>query len=211
MPRDVDIELERLGALELLHFRRHTTLTGNYVPGEGAVYGAKAFIFGEAPGAQEALARRPFVGPCQVLRYLMDIAGLFAAPSNGGPTHEPNVWLTNTVKFRPPGNRTPTQQEISTARHFLLAEWITVGSPRIVVPVGRVAFEALMNRPASILQHAGMLISCTSKTDRRPLAIWPMLHPSFALRNPGVQPMVEDHWEEFGKWLAAKGKLLADN
>lgn len=177
-----------------------SNLSEVYVPGEGD--NPEAFIIGEAPGAQEELLRRPFVGPSGcVMRDLMAIAGLFTTPSGCGPPYEPNCWLTNTVKFRPPRNRTPTPDEIKASRPWLRAEWVAVGKPRVIVPVGGVALTAVTGKPQSILVAAGKLHKYRSR-EGIDLCIWPMVHPSYGIRGgASVQAVLEQDWERFADWM----------
>lgn len=175
--------------------------------GEGA--NPIAMIIGEAPGAQEELQSRPFVGPAGlVLRDLMAIAGLnanpYPYPLNGEiPT---NSWLTNTVKFRPFRNRTPTNHEILVFREYLLIEWQAIGRPEIIIPVGGAALTAVLGLGShSILKMAGQLINRPSRTvPNLMLAIWPMVHPSFAMRSGStrLQELLERDWQRLGAWLA---------
>jgi uracil-DNA glycosylase family 4 len=175
-------------------------LSSVYVPGEGD--NARVMIIGEAPGAQEEIKRRPFVGAAgKVLRELMSFADLY---TGGTPQlGVANCWLTNVVKFRPPGNRTPTPTEVMGVRHLLRKEWVAVGRPAIVVPVGAVALAAVkgFKRKYSILRVAGNPMLQLSQ-EGHTMVVWPMIHPSFGLRNKPVIPMIEKHWEEFGEWLA---------
>lgn len=179
------------------------SLGTRYVPGEGD--NPQAFIIGEAPGAQEEIKGRPFVGPAgAVLRQLMMLAGLHTEAFPNFP--DANCWLTNVVKFRPPGNRNPTEAEIKAARPYLREEWIAVGRPRLIIPVGGIALRAITGKQISILRAAGKCHwyagEYTGKGGPN-LAIWPMVHPSFGLRNPGVQPLLEEDWERLGKWRSA--------
>jgi len=179
-----------------------------YVPGEGG--NPMAFIIGEAPGAQEVMQRRPFVGPAgRVLRDLMSVAGLWATEqwSNGSDDHPetvgavpPNCWLTNVVKFRPPGNRKPTEQEIKAARFSLRQEWVAVGRPDIIILVGGTALEAVLGHRESILRSAGKCHTARSKYGHM-LYVWPMVHPAFGLHNPAMQPIIERDWELLGEWI----------
>ena len=173
-------------------------LSGVYVPGEGG--NPKAFIIGEAPGAQEETQRRPFVGPAGIaMRDLMAIAGLYSAFTHTGG--EPNCWLTNVVKFRPPRNRTPTPIEIKAARPYLAMEWRAVGKPRVIVPVGGTALTAITGKKQSILIAAGKLHKYRSR-EGIDLYIWPMVHPSYGIRGgPSVQAVLEKDWETFADWM----------
>lgn len=209
------IDWERLGAIEdgnqgwraaLAHDgtgHALADLSSVYVPGEGD--NPKAFIIGEAPGAQEEAQRRPFVGPAGVvMRDLMAIAGLFSTPSGCGPPYEPNCWLTNVVKFRPPRNRTPFPIEIKAARPWLLKEWEAVGSPELIIPVGGTALTAILGKPQSILRAAGKCHKAVSRSGMT-LFVWPMVHPAFGLRTPAVQPLLEADWERLAEWRRKHG------
>lgn len=180
-------------------------LSDVYVPGEGD--NPQAFIIGEAPGAQEELRRRPFVGPAgMVLRQLMDFAGfstedVYEDGRDSPPTAGANCWLTNVVKFRPPRNRTPTPLEIKAARPWLRREWQAVGRPRLIIPVGAVALHAVLGRKVSILKVSGKPQEHVSRS-MAPQQLWvyPMIHPSYGLRNEAIRPLLEKDWERLGEW-----------
>jgi uracil-DNA glycosylase family 4 len=177
-------------------------LSKNYVPGEGPFSGAEAFIIGEAPGAQEDIRRRPFIGASGiVLRQLMDLAGLWPTYSDCDRSKPANAWLTNVVKFRPPGNRAPLAVETDTFRELLVAEWQAVGAPTLIIPVGSVALSALFGKRMSILQAHGQHRRMRSAYTGQILNIWPMLHPAFALRaGPDIQELAESDWVRLGEW-----------
>lgn len=176
------------------------SLSHRYVAGEGNQ--AQAFIIGEAPGAQEDIAGRPFVGHAgQVLRDLMRIADLYAQPTvETTDALYANSWLTNVLKFRPPNNRAPTEAEIKAFRPLLIKEWHAVGTPDLIIPVGGIALRAVTGRPLSILRAAGKCHKYLSAYTGKPLYVWPMVHPSFGLRMPAVQPLLEQDWEALAKW-----------
>lgn len=200
-----EIDWDALEALRWSHFElrgayRFTDLSEIYVPGEGD--NPRVMLIGEAPGATEEIKKRPFVGKAGiVLRDLMLLANLYTGytPHFG----EANCWLTNTLKFRPPRNRNPTPKEIKIFRHLLRIEWLAIGSPRVIVPIGGIALTAIVGKPTGILAHSGKLRKATSR-DGRNLALWPMIHPSFGLRNKSAQPLIEKDWEKFGAWLNDK-------
>lgn len=182
------------------------TLGEIYVPGEGEGYPPTAFILGEAPGAQEVMARRPFVGPAgRALRDLMASAGLRTegrhVADNGKEWQEANCWLTNTVKFRPPGNRTPTEREIELARKMIRDEWLAVGCPPVVIPVGAVALEAMTGKKLSILKVSGKPEVRNTHIEGVQVTMWPMVHPSYGLRNKAMRPILEKDWIKLGAWL----------
>lgn len=194
-----EIDWERLGEIQDWNMGWRTafpSLSSIYVSGEGDR--PKAMLFGEAPGAQEELNLRPFVGPAgMVLRELMSFCGLYADPWHV----KCNCWLTNVVKFRPPRNRTPSMKEILVAREGLRWEWETIGRPSLIIPVGGVALTALTGRPMSILRWSGRLWEVSSRTTGQQLYVWPMIHPSFGLRQPAMRDLLEKDWLNLGAWL----------
>lgn len=193
-------ELETLGT-EQFHDRHFRELGHTLVPGEGD--NPIAFIIGEAPGAQEVIKGRPFVGPSgRVQRQLMSFAGLhIRGPWFANDEPESNCWLTNVVKFRPPQNRKPSHVEIVAARPYLRREWIAVGEPKLIIPVGATALQAILGISVSILKVAGRRMTLAERPD---MAVWPMIHPSFGLRgNDLVKDTIEEHWQRLGAWRNA--------
>jgi len=189
-----ELETQRLKEFRISAFNN---LGKDYVPGEGSD-NPTAFVLGEAPGAQEAAYRRPFVGPAGVvLRRLLSIGGL----------SEESCWITNTVKFRPPQNRKPTPSEIAAARPFLIREWHAVGAPRLIIAVGGVALNALL--PRNRMPITKISGKCIQRNSVRlgPCYIWPMIHPSYGIRNPGMQPILEQDWERLCAWIEKNPRI----
>lgn len=119
-----------------MNFRGIKNLYGsNIVPGEGPLP-CDLFLIGEAPGEQEDLQGKPFVGRCgQLLNKILKTIG----------RPRETVRITNAVKQRPPSNRTPTFEEIQAHRPFLLDE-IFECKPRCVVLMGKSAAQAFLNQ-----------------------------------------------------------------
>lgn len=163
------------------------------VPGEGSSR-PNVFIVGEAPGAMENTHRRPFVGASgAVLRSLItDTAEL----------RPEQYFITNVVKYRPPNNRTPEWHEIDASLPYLRKEYAALGAPAVLVAVGGTALMAL--RPRG--ETRGIL-ACAGKAIQMPggKALWPMIHPSYGLRNRNARPLMEEHWNSFGKWMKEEG------
>jgi DNA polymerase len=110
---------------------------------------------------------------------------------------EKDYFITNTVKYRPPGNRTPTWQEVAHSMPYLRAEFKAIGSPNVIVAVGSTAYGAFRPDPGrpGILTSAGV---------PQPLGrgyLIPMIHPAYGLRNPKIRPLMEEHWDRFGHWF----------
>lgn len=196
------------------------------VPGEGG--NPRVFIVGEAPGAQEAEKLRPFIGDSgKLLRALMLSAGLrcqWLGRITGAPVIPlcreglpPNCWLTNTVKYRPPKNRTPNAREIDASRPYLIEEWVTVGAPNILIAVGAVAYRALLPRAPSSsygLRIGKPLYTIVNPTLTRRaakqahVAVFAMYHPSYLLRGgPNVVKPAAQDWQRLGRFLRERGIL----
>jgi uracil-DNA glycosylase len=136
----------------------------NFVPGEGDPR-AEVVIVGEAPGATEDAEGRPFVGRAgRLLDEVLAAAGL----------RRDEVWITNVVKARPPGNRDPKAGEVDHYRPWLERELAAI-APKLVVPVGRHAL-ARFAPAAKISDVHGRLV------DGAP-PLFPLYHPAAALRS----------------------------
>ena len=123
-------------------------------------------FLGEAPGANEDLQGRPFVGRAgQLLDELLAEAGLDRV----------RVYITNVVKARPPGNRDPRAAEVAHWMPYLEAQLALI-QPRLVVPLGRHAL-AHFTDGAKISDVHGTL------TFERGRALFPLYHPAAALHN----------------------------
>jgi DNA polymerase len=144
----------------------------NIVPGEGNP-DADVMLVGEAPGASEDKQGRPFVGRSgKLLDELLGEAGLERA----------DVFITNVVKARPPGNRDPKADEV--AHHMpWLEQQLALIRPSVVIPVGRHAL-AHFAPGRKITQVHGELIV---ERERR---LVPWLHPAAALRSRDVRATV---------------------
>ncbi|MBH9552232.1 uracil-DNA glycosylase [Inhella gelatinilytica] len=154
------------------------------VPGAG-VQGARWLIVGEGPGEQEDLQGQPFVGPSgQLLDAILAALNLSRAPEAG----QDGVYIANAVKCRPPGNRTPTPEELAACRPYLLRQ-IELLQPRIIVALGRVAVQ-------SLLGQEGALGSLRGRVHPGPLGVPVVVsyHPSYLLRNPAEKAKAWADW-----------------
>lgn len=134
---------------------------------------APVMIIGEAPGADEDAQGAPFVGKAgRLLDRMLAAAGL-----------EGRVFITNTVYWRPPGNRTPTPAEQLACAPFL-ERTIELVAPRYLLLVGAAAAKALLGRPEGILALRGRWCEWRSSNGEMTLPALPMLHPGFLLRQP---------------------------
>ncbi len=142
------------------------------VPGQGSPT-ARVMYVGEGPGAQEDQQGLPFTGPSgQMLRSMSIEAGV-----DPGDTY-----FTNIVKCRPPNNRDPRPEEISTCLHYL-DEQIETINPKVIVTVGRYAMVQFL--PDDLI----------TKVHGRPhivngRVVMPIIHTAAALRRPEWKPMI---------------------
>ncbi|RLE28157.1 uracil-DNA glycosylase [Candidatus Acetothermia bacterium] len=136
--------------------------------GEGDPQADLMFV-GEGPGEVEDRTGRPFVGPAgQLLTQILASVGI--------PREE--VYITNVVKCRPPGNRVPTRQEMDACWEWLAAQ-IALINPKIIVTLGNAATQRLLGRSEGIGQLRGRFYRWKGGIE-----VFPMFHPSFLLRNP---------------------------
>ena len=172
------MEASPLPALEALHEQIRThggcgfepceTAT-NMVPGEGSPT-AEVMVVGEAPGASEDRQGRPFVGRAGRL-----LDELLAAASLG----REDVYITNVLKARPPGNRDPRADEVAHSMPWL-EEQLALIQPRLVVPLGRHALKHF-DRDAKISEVHGQVVHARDR------ALYPMYHPAAALHARGLR------------------------
>lgn len=134
---------------------------------------ARVMIVGEGPGAEEDRAGRPFVGRAG---HLLDRMFAAIGLARDNPDATRSLYIANVVPWRPPGNRTPTSEEIAMMRPFLRRH-IELANPDILVPMGNPACEAVLGR-SGITRLRG---NWTTFEDR---VVMPMTHPAFVLRNP---------------------------
>lgn len=143
------------------------TLSDNVVFGEGPP-DAKLLLVGEAPGEDEDAQGRPFVGRSgQLLDRILDSVGL----------HRDDIYVTNMVKYRPPGNRNPTPQEITLSEPLLL-EQIKLIQPQIIATLGNVPTQYFIGTKDGITKTHG------NWYDWHGVKVFPLYHPAYLLRNP---------------------------
>lgn len=153
---------------------------------------ARIMLVGEAPGADEDRLGRPFVGMSgQLLDKMLASIGL---------SREENVYISNVINWRPPGNRSPTDAEIALSLPFILRH-IEIVNPAVVIFAGGVAAKALMNTTTGILRLRGkwQLHKSDGLTDAIPAL--PTLHPAYLLRTPSDKRLA---WQDM---LKLKAKL----
>ena len=152
---------------------------------------ARLMLIGEAPGRDEDLQGKPFVGRAgQLLDRMLAAIGL----------SEADVHITNIVYWRPPGNRTPTPQEAQVCRPFLERQ-VELVAPQIVVLLGGAAAKHILDVPEGIMRLRGKFRDVViGSLSVRAMAT---LHPAYLLRTPAAKRLA---WRDL---LAIKGALEA--
>jgi DNA polymerase len=160
------------------------------VPGDGPA-DARVVLVGEAPGRTEDEEGRPFVGRSG--RLLLDLVAAELGLERS------DVFITNAVRCRPPGNATPTTAQRTTCRRWLAAE-LELLDPAVVVGVGAVASRILLDRPITMAASHGRALH--GEIVGAPIV--PAYHPAAALRGgPTVLDALRGD-------LRAVGTILAD-
>jgi len=158
----------------------------NMVPGEGDP-NADIMIVGEAPGASEDKQGRPFVGRAgKLLDELLAAAGLERA----------DVYITNVVKARPPGNRDPRADEVAHHMPWLEAQLALI-QPRLIVPLGRHAL-AHFSDGAKISEVHGSEITERGRT------LFPLYHPAAALHNQSLRGTLFEDARALGRAVSER-------
>jgi len=137
-------------------------------------------LIGEAPGRDEDLTGRPFVGRAgKLLDKILDAIGL----------GRDDVYITNVNKCRPPGNRLPTPDEERACRPWLDAQ-IRIIKPSVIICLGSHAARAIIDRKLKITKERGKWVK------RDGIWIMPTFHPAALLRDTRKKRPV---WEDFKK------------
>lgn len=165
------------------------------VHGEGEI-GARVMLVGEAPGEQETLMGRPFVGKAgKNLDEFLELAGL----------ERSQLYVTNAVKFRPTKrsaagrtvNRPPTREEVSLFLPWLRRE-IELVAPEVIVTLGNVPLRALTGPKAVIGDVHGAFQNADG------LRLYPMYHPASLIYNPALREVYAEDIRRLSAHLRAE-------
>lgn len=136
---------------------------------------ARIMLIGEAPGAEEDRQGKPFVGRSgQLLDRMLAAIGLDRS----------KVYIANTVPWRPPGNRTPTPEEMELCLPFLHRQ-VELVAPRLVMTLGGPAMQTVFKTTNGIIKMRGRWQSVS--IGRHEVDAMPTLHPAYLLRNPAAK------------------------
>jgi len=151
---------------------------------------ARVMIIGEAPGRDEDLQGKPFVGRAgQLLDAMFGAIGM----SRRSPDAESALYITNILPWRPPQNRDPTPEEIAMLMPFV-ARHVELADPELLVAMGNIACQGLIGK-----RGIARLRGQWTQAFGRPLL--PMFHPAYLLRTPAAK---REAWADL---LALRAKM----
>ncbi|MFH1682817.1 MAG: uracil-DNA glycosylase [Candidatus Woesearchaeota archaeon] len=151
------------------------------VPGEGPA-DAKIMIVGEAPGAEEDRLGIPFVGRAgKLLDELLATNGF----------NREDIFITNSVRCRPPKNRDPDKQELKACKHWL-DEQISVIKPDLIIILGRIALKNLLGKDKISDIHGEIIFQDQQK-------YFVTYHPSAGIRMVKWKKLLEEDFEKLKK------------
>ena len=157
---------------------------------------ARIMVVGEAPGKEEDEQGQPFVGRSgQLLDRMFASIGLGAD----------DLYISNILNWRPPGNRTPTQEEITMCLPFI-ERHIALKAPDILVVAGGISAQSLMRTSTGITRLRGQwgeyaLRDAAGEPTGRTIPVLPVFHPSYLLRRPPEKRLA---WQDM---LALEARL----
>lgn len=185
--KEIKVDIEKISSMDLaelqmqvracqvceLHKTRKQTVFGK------GYHKADWLIIGEAPGADEDREGEPFVGRAgQLLTQMLRAIGLARE----------EVFIANILKCRPPNNRDPKKEEVQACNAYLHRQ-IELLEPKIVLALGRIAAQSLMNSDVPIGKMRGKLYNL--EANNIPLVV--TYHPAYLLRSPKEKRKV---WED---------------
>ena len=173
--------------------------------GEGPLH-PKLMLIGEAPGEQETLMGRPFVGKAgKNLDHFLELAGM----------RREEIYISNAVKIRPTktgktgriSNRPPTKEEIALFRPWLLRE-IDLVAPQVIATLGNVPLFAVTGDRRLTIGEAHGRVMEAGETGRRLFALY---HPASLIYNRSLEPVYEQDVRALAAWIDrdARGAVLS--
>lgn len=156
----------------------------NAVPGEGD-YNADIFFIGEAPGEREDIEGIPFCGRSgNLLTQMLNEIGL----------DRKDIFITNIVKCRPPGNRDPEENEIDSCKPYLKLQ-IALVKPKIICTLGRYSSSLFVKDKISKIH--GQIFKFGKYT------VIPLYHPAVGLYNPNMKKVMQEDFLKIKNFLKA--------
>jgi uracil-DNA glycosylase family 4 len=167
----------------------HETARTVCLLGDGPVP-AKILVVGEAPGAREDDVERPFSGVAG--QYLDKILSEVGLPRE-------SLYITNSVRCRPPDNRTPTRSEIKACSVYMQRE-VQIVSPEYILVLGNVALQAILNTSGIMAKRGTSREILGGPFDGA--TAFMTIHPAAVLRNPGLEQSFRSDLMSFARLVA---------
>ena len=163
--KDLQSFIENYDECELSHTARSTVFCDGNVD-------AEVMLIGEAPGNQEDIEGKPFVGKSgQLLDKILETINI----------NRTNCYISNIIPWRPPGNRNPTAEEINTCLPFI-KKHIQLINPKILMLIGSISAKSILDQTIGITKLRGIWHLYKDKNIEIPAL--PVFHPAYLLRRP---------------------------
>jgi len=176
---ELEFFIKQSNICDLKNHAKHTVI------GDGNTQ-ADIMLIGEAPGAEEDKIGKPFVGAAgQLLNKMLSAINL----------DRNKVYITNVIPWRPPNNRTPSNEEILQCLPFL-QKHIELIKPKLIVLLGAIAAKSVLSTPLGISKLRGHWHEYKSLHLNKSILCLATYHPAFLLRSPGFKKIV---WEDLQK------------
>lgn len=160
------------------------------------IEGADVMVIGEAPGREEDAEGKPFVGRSgQLLDRMLASIGL---------SRSANIFISNVIFWRPPGNRPPTQGEIAACLPFI-ERAVELARPKALILVGGFAAQTLLKRDDGVMRLRGKRLAAPLPGLTEPLHAMVMLHPAYLLRRPQDKRLAWMDLLAFAAWADELG------
>lgn len=154
---------------------------------------ADILLIGEAPGANEDIEGKPFIGRSgKLLDSMLQEVGL---------SREKNIYITNTAKCRPPENRDPKPAETAVCLEWL-SQQIEIIKPKIIVCVGRISAQKIIDKGFKVTQQHGEFV------ERNGIFYTATYHPAAILRNINNKPYALEDWKKIRDKALEAGAVL---
>lgn len=160
---------------------------------------AEVMLIGEAPGAEEDAQGIPFCGASgKMLDQMLSYIGLVRSD---------NFYITNTIFWRPPGNRRPTPEELAVCLPFV-EKHIALIKPKLIVLVGGTAVTSVLGSSQGITKLRGKFFEYSNNYLDSPVPTTAIFHPSYLLRSPGQKSLAWKDLLMMRKYMREKGIRL---
>jgi DNA polymerase len=157
---------------------------------------ASVLLIGEAPGKDEDEQGKPFVGRSgQLLNQMLSQIGL---------ARTDNILISNTIFWRPPGNRDPTQGEIVACLPFV-ERLIELTQPKLLILTGKAAAHTMLRREEGVMKLRGRRLNYAREGLPGPVNAMVMLHPAYLLRQPQQKRLAWSDLQAARTWLDELG------